>query len=154
MRPGEHREAPMPFVIATGSMLSIEGGSPNPVGKAVQWYFMGMGKWSRDIGKGKRYDAEEASMQLVLLKDKLPNQKFTFMVVDQLPLAAEAASMDPAELERLAKLARSYWDLRAQGYSFSPVPPPHEPRIYKVGEIQCECPMCVDRLIALFPELG
>lgn len=143
----------MPFVIATEIRASIEGGSENPSGALVKWYFLGHGKWTRDIGRGKRLDDEDAAMQMVLLKDTLPNQKFTFVIVDQLPLAAEAARMDPSELDRLRKLAVSYKELRDQGYEFKPVPPPHEPRIYKIGEKQCDCPLCVQRLIDLFPDL-
>lgn len=143
----------MPFVIATESRQTIEGASPNPTGLPVQWYFMGMGRWTKELGRGKRFDAEDASMQLVLLKDSLPRQKFTFMVVDQLPIAAEAAAMDPAELVRLRKAAVEMKQCRDSGYEFKPVPPPHEPRIFKVGEKQCVCPLCAARLIDLFPDL-
>lgn len=143
----------MPFVIATESKLAIEGGSPNPVGQPVKWFFLGMGRWTKDIGRAKRYSDEEAAEQLVLLKDALKGQRFTFVVVDQLPLAAEAAAMDPAEIERLRKVAREFKQSKDSGYAFKPRPTPHEPRIYKIGERQCVCPLCVERLLGLFPDL-
>lgn len=141
----------MPFVIATEVKGYMSGGSSNPTGAPVPWYFCGLGKWTRDIGKAKRLDDEEAAMRFVLLKDTLPRMKFTFIVVDQLPPAAELSAMDPAEIMRLAKLAAKFRDQIARGYAFTDLPGPHEPRIYKIGERQCECKGCVQRLLALFP---
>jgi ATP:corrinoid adenosyltransferase len=144
----------MPFVIATQIKTPvISGGSPNPAGQAVAWYFCGLGKWTRDIGKAKRFNDDDAATQFVLLKDTLPNQKFTFIVVDQLPIAAELAAMDPSEIGRLAKLSAEYRALLATGYVFTDLPAPHEPRIYKIGQKQCDCKGCVDRLVNLFPGL-
>ena len=144
----------MPFVIATQIKTpDIQGGSSNPAGQAVAWYFCGLGKWTRDIGKAKRFNDDDAATQFVLLKDTLPNQKFTFIVVDQLPIAAEMAAMDPAEIHRLSRLATDYRIHLNAGYAFVDLPAPHEPRIYKIGEKQCECKGCVNRLLALFPEI-
>jgi hypothetical protein len=143
----------MPFVIASEVREAIHGGSENPAGLPVKWYYLGTGKWTKDLGRAQRYNDMDAAMQLVLLKDMLPNLKFSFMVVDQLPLAAEAAAMDPAELDRLRKLAREMKQSKDSGYEFKPVPPPHEARIYKIGERQCVCPLCVERLLALFPDV-
>jgi hypothetical protein len=144
----------MPFVIATQIKTPvIPGGSPNPAGQAVAWYFCGLGKWTRDIGKAKRFNDDDAATQFVLLKDTLPNQKFTFIVVDQLPIAAELAAMDPSEITRLGKLAVKYRRQMEEGYAFTDLPAPHEPRIYKVGEKQCECKLCIGRLLNLFPDI-
>jgi len=144
----------MPFVIATDMKVLMQGGSENPGGKPVRWYFLGGTKWTRDMGRAKRYDdSEEAAMAMVLLKDALPTQKFSFMVVDQLPLAVEAATMDPSELDRLRLLAREFKEYLKTGYEFVVLPAPHEPRLYKIGEKQCQCRPCVDRLIGLFPDL-
>lgn len=144
----------MPFVIATEIRASMQGGSENPAGTPVKWYFLGGAKWTRDMGRAKRYDdSHDAAMAMVLLHDALPNQKFSFLVVDQLPLAAEAAGMDPAELDRLRLLAREFKEFVKSGYEFKNLPAPHEPRIYKIGEKQCQCRLCVERLIGLFPDL-
>lgn len=143
----------MPFVIASEVRASMLGGSENPAGVPVKWYYLGTGKWTKDLGRAQRYDDMDAATQLVLLKEALPNLKFSFLVVDQLPLAAEAAAMDPVELVRLRKVARELKQSKDSGYEFKPVPPPHEARIYKVGERQCVCPLCVDRLLGLFPDL-
>ncbi len=144
----------MPFVIATEVKAALmPGGSPNPAGTLVQWYYLGHGKWTREMGRAQRYDDMDAATQMVLLKDLLPKQRFTFLVVDQLPVAAEAAAMDPAELVRLRKLAREFKLQIIGGYDFKELPAPHEPRIYKIGQRQCQCKLCVQRLIDLFPEL-
>jgi len=146
------RRSTMPFVIATEMKSEvIQGGSPNPAGKAVVWFFVGMGKWTRDIGRAQRYDDEGAATAMVVLKDGLPNQKFVFILVDQLPISAEAASLDPAELERLRKVAKEFRESIASGYEYGQPPPLHEPRLYKVGDRQCLCKACVRRVLDLFP---
>ena len=144
----------MPFVIATQLKTPvIQGGSPNPAGQAVAWYFCGLGKWTRDIGKAKRFNDDDAATQFVLLKDTLPNQKFTFIVVDQLPIGIELAMMDPSEIDRLRRLAKEFRRQKAIGIGFVDLPAPHEPRIYKIGEKQCQCSLCVDRVLNLFQEI-
>jgi hypothetical protein len=143
----------MPFVIATDVKGYMSGGSSNPSGAPVVWYFCGLGKWTRDIGKAKRFNDDDAATQFVLLKDTLPRMKFTFIVVDQLPPAAELSAMDPAEITRLGKLAVKYRRQIEDGYAFTNLPAPHEPRIYKIGERQCECRLCIDRLLGLFPDM-
>lgn len=143
----------MPFVIATDDRSSMQGGSENPSGALVRWFFISQTKWTKDIGRAKRMDDEDAAMQMVLLKDALPKLKFLFMVVDLLPVSAEAAAMDPSEIDRLRKLAMEFKRQMADGYVFVELPSPHQPRIYKIGEKQCNCILCVSRLIALFPDL-
>jgi hypothetical protein len=143
----------MPFVIATEMRPTISGGSANPTGTPVKWYYLGNRRWTKDLGRAQRFDAEDAAWQLVLLKDTLKNMKFTFIVVDLLPLAAEASAMDPAELDRLRILARDFKKLLSEGYQFMELPAPHEPRIFKIGEKQCQCAHCVERVIGLFPDL-
>lgn len=143
----------MPFVIATETMLaSVAGGSPNPAGRPVVWYYSGMGKWTKNIAQAERYDDEQAAITFVLLKDTLPTHKFTFLAVDQKAVSAEAAAMDPAELERLRKVATEFRASIAAGYSYGAPPPLHEARIYKIGDRQCLCQLCVNRLLDLFPE--
>jgi hypothetical protein len=143
----------MPFVIATDDRSSIEGGSENPSGTLVKWYYLGNGKWTKDIGRAQRMNDEDAAMTLVRLKDTLPRQKFSFIVVDQLPIVAELAAMDPAEISRLRKVANEFRDSMKSGYEYGQPPPIHEPRIYKIGEKQCLCKACVKRLLDLFPDI-
>lgn len=142
----------MPFVISTEIRQTIPGGSPNPSGIAVPWYYLGKGKWTREMGRAERFSEQDAEQQLLQLRDVLPKQKFKFLVVDQLPLAAEAAALSLEDLERLTKLAAEFREFVAGGYQFMELPAPHEPRIYRAGERQCQCKLCVDRLLALFPE--
>ena len=53
----------------------------------------------------------------------------------------------------LRLLAREFKEYKKAKYEFMELPAPHEPRIYKIGERQCQCRLCVERLIALFPDL-
>lgn len=143
----------MPFVIATETKMAVvAGGSPNPSGAAVVWYYQGMGKWTKSIDQAARFDDEQAAMNLVLLKDVLPRHKFTFIVVDQKAVTAELAAMDPAEVHRLRALAAELRVGIKGGYTHGEPPPLHEARVYKIGERQCLCRICVQRLLDLFPE--
>jgi hypothetical protein len=141
----------MPFAIATEPLRSMPGHREEPGAAPAVWYYAGTGRWTKNIREAKLYDDVGAAETLTLLVNVHEGIKMSFRVLTRDLDGTEVSVMDPAERARLRQLAEQYRARISSGLTYTAVVPLHEPRIYHIGERQCECAGCVKRLLDLFP---